>query len=71
MGNLPKAWYESKLVWLGVLQTVLSVLLLLQGEAWLAELSPQLVAWIGTAIGILTVFLRFVTGRPIAIVKRK
>ena len=55
-----KDWWQSKTVWVNLLTLVLSILLFLQGEQWIIN-NPETVALIGTAIGILNIFLRFLT----------
>lgn len=59
-----KKWFQSKTVWLGLLTMILSLLTFLQGESWIQQY-PNIVSGIGTAIGALTVILRFVTTKPI------
>lgn len=55
-----KRFYESKTVWLGVATAALSILTFLQGEDWIKEY-PQVVAGIGTVVGVLTIVVRYFT----------
>lgn len=55
-----KRWFQSKTVWLGILTLILSILTFIQGEEWISQY-PQVVAIIGTVIGVLTIILRFFT----------
>lgn len=60
----PKPQLESKMNWLGVIVTIVSVLGLLQGEEWIQQY-PQVVAGLGIAAGFLTVILRQFTVKPV------
>lgn len=61
---LPKPQVQSKMNWLGMIVTVISMLGLLQGEEWIQQY-PQVVAALGIAAGILTVIFRQFTIRPV------
>ena len=52
---------KSRTVWLGFAVAILSQL---ASEEWIREY-PQAIAWIGTAVGLLTVALRFLTSEPL------
>ena len=54
----------SKTLWLAIVTTILSVLTLVQGEAWIQEY-PQVVGYIGIAIGLLGIVFRFLTSMPL------
>jgi hypothetical protein len=59
-----KKWYLSKTVWVGTVEIVIAVLLLLAGDQLIAE-NPKVVAVIGTIVGILTIVLRKLTNQPL------
>jgi len=54
-----KKWYQSKLVWSGVVAVIASIGMMATGEATIAE------ALLG-AEGLLAVLLRLITTKPIA-----
>lgn len=59
-----KSWYTSKLVWLGVVQSLISILMLAQ--EWYARGDFSVPAIIGLVIGALMVVLRvWFTDMPI------
>ena len=58
-----KKWYESKAVWLGLATIALSIVTFLSGEEWVQKY-PNAVAILGTAIGVLTIIVRYLTDRP-------
>jgi len=51
-----KKWYESKLVWLGILQTVIGVLGLVSDFLGVSNFTPQAITIL--VMGALTVVLR-------------
>ena len=51
-------------MWLGMLTTLASVLGLIAGAEWI-QAWPGVVAGIGTAVGVLTIVIRLLTGLPI------
>ena len=57
-GKVMKSIFESKIIWLGLATLLLSILTFFQGEQWIQEY-PKVVAGIGSAIGVLTIVLRF------------
>jgi len=59
-----KTWYESKMVWLGILTALLGILTAIVEQDWI-EQYPQVVSYLGMAIGIITVILRGFTDRPL------
>lgn len=63
-----KRWFESKAVWLGILTTTISILTFLQGEEWI-QTYPMIIAGAGTAIGILQIFIRYITNTPMMLVE--
>jgi len=65
-----KKTFASKTVWLGILTATLSALSFFQGEEWVKEY-PQVVAGIGTAIGMLTIVTRFFTTEAMALTSKK
>lgn len=65
-----KAWYTSKIVWLMVLQSAISVLLLVQ--EWISKGDFSVVGIIGLVIGILTIVIRiWLTDQPIMALRKK
>ncbi len=64
-----KKTFESKTVLFGIATAILSALTFFQGEEWIKEY-PQVVAGIGTAIGLITIALRFVTKLPMALMEK-
>ena len=60
-----KPWYASKTVWVNLLTTVVGLVGFLAGSDWIAQ-NPALVAALGSALGVLNVILRLVTGKAIA-----
>ena len=59
-----KAWYESKIVWAMVVQSLISVLLLVQ--EWYTKGDFSVPGCIGLAVGILVIVLRvWFTDEPI------
>jgi len=65
-----KKTFGSKTVWLGLITATMSALSFFQGEEWIKEY-PQVVAGIGTAIGILTIAARFFTTEAMALMSKK
>lgn len=65
-----KKLLASKTIWLGILTTLISILGLIGGEAWIQEY-PQVVSGIGFVGGVLVLVLRWVTTIPLAITKKK
>lgn len=65
-----KKTFQSKTIWFGTITAVLSALTFFQGEEWVKEY-PQVAAGIGVGVGLLTVVLRFVTTKPLQLVKAK
>lgn len=61
-----KKFYESKTVWLGILTLIVSVLTFMQGEEWVTQY-PKIVSAVGTAIGVLTIVLRYLTENAMAL----
>lgn len=59
-----KSRVESKAIWLGVLTALISLLGLIAGQEWIQQY-PDIVSYIGLAIGILTVIVRHYTTRPL------
>ena len=60
-----KPWYQSKLVWAGVITAILSILPLVQAYLASGQYDPS--AIVGLVSGILTVVLRVgFTDQPIA-----
>ena len=66
---MDKMFYLSRTFWLGAITLIVSLLTFFQGEAWIVAY-PQIVAAIGSAIGVLTIVLRFLTSTPITPTKR-
>jgi len=64
-----KKWFESKSIWLGILTVALSLATFLTNEEWVKEY-PQLVAILGSAVGILTIILRYFTEKPLYLNKK-
>ncbi len=60
-----KPWYASKTVWINIVSTVVGVLGYVAGADWIAQ-NPALVAALTSAVGVLNVILRLVTGKPIS-----
>jgi len=60
----------SKTIWLGILTTLISILGLVGGEAWIQEY-PQVVSGIGFVGGVLVLVLRWATTVPLTIAKKK
>ena len=58
-----KKWFESKSIWLGLLTLTVSLLSLILDTDWIRDY-PNFVATLGTVVGILTIILRYVTGKP-------
>jgi hypothetical protein len=61
-----KPWWKSKTVWANVLTSIASILLLLQGESWIAK-NPETVAILGTIMGMLNIVLRFITKTEVSL----
>ncbi|KKM96675.1 hypothetical protein LCGC14_1175690 [marine sediment metagenome] len=61
-----KSTFQSKTVWLGLATLALSILAFFQGEEWVKEY-PKVVAGIGSAIGFITIVLRFFTSKTMAL----
>ena len=60
-----KAWYESKIVWAMAVQSLISVLLLVQ--EWYSKGDFSVPGCIGLAVGILVIVLRvWFTDQPVA-----
>jgi len=55
----------SKTMILSIMTTVVSVITLLMGEQWIMAY-PDVVAWMGIVVGILTGILRQVTSKGMA-----
>lgn len=51
-----KAWYESKIVWAMAVQSLISILLLVQ--EWYAKQDFSVPGCIGLAVGVLVIVLR-------------
>jgi hypothetical protein len=60
-----KAWYASKTVWINLITTVVGVLGFIAGSDWIAQ-NPAMVAGLTSAVGVLNVILRLVTGKAVA-----
>lgn len=67
----PKHPLASKLVWLGIIEVVIAVLVFLQGDAWFGESFPAVVAALGTVAGVLTVIVRAMTTQPLGLKAQK
>ncbi len=59
-----KTWYQSKTIIVGIVTSVVSILALLQGQDVIKE-NPELVAALGTVLGVLNIILRFLTDKPV------
>lgn len=59
-----KSSASSKTVWLGIVTALISILGLFAGQEWIQQY-PEIVSYIGLAIGILTVIVRHYTTRPL------
>jgi len=59
-----KVWYQSKVVWLAIIQGVIGIFMVLETQL-------GSVGWVLLGKSILDVILRTVTNLPIAGVKRK
>ena len=59
-----KSRAESKTVWLGIVTALISILGLFAGQEWIQQY-PEIVSYIGLAIGILTVIVRHYTTKPL------
>lgn len=58
----------SKTFWVNALTAAVSIAAYIQGSDLIAQ-NPEVVAWIGTGIGLVNVFLRLLTKEPISGVK--
>ena len=65
MGKPPQ---ESKTVWVGIIEIVIASLVLFTGTQIIADY-PDVVAWIGFGVGVLTIILRKLTKQPLTISK--
>lgn len=63
-----KGLLKSKTFWVNALTAVVSVATYFQGSEILAS-NPEIVALIGTGIGVVNVVLRLITKEPITSVK--
>jgi hypothetical protein len=64
-----KNWYQSKTVWLGLLTLTISILTYLQSDELISRY-PDIVAALGTSIGIMTILLRYVSEKPMALTRK-
>ena len=62
--NFGKSRLKSKSIWLGVLTALISLLGLIAGQEWIQQY-PEIVSYIGLAVGILTVIVRHYTEEPL------
>lgn len=60
-----KKWYESKTMWFGIGTLLVSILTATQGQE-IVKNNPSAVAYIGMAIGVLTIILRVVTKKSVS-----
>ena len=60
---MTKRWYESKTVWVGILQIIIAVCLAVADFVTVGDFTAP--AFIFLAVGILTIVLRFLTDTPI------
>lgn len=59
----------SKLLIIGFVVTLISALQVFEGATWIQEY-PQLVAWLGVTIGVLTFLSRIFTGKTLTLLPR-
>jgi hypothetical protein len=60
---MDKAWYESKTIWVGILEIVIGALGLVATFLQAGDYTPA--AFVLLAVGVLTIVLRFLTSQPI------
>ena len=64
---IPKAWYQSKVVWVNVITTLIMILTLFTAAENSALLPPVAIPWIAIAVAVLNIVLRvWFTAQPIA-----
>ena len=59
-----KKWYLSKTLWVNIMTSAVAVLSYFQGVDWISA-HPEVIAVLGTVIGLLNVVLRLVTKGPV------
>ena len=59
-----KSRLKSKTVWLGALTVLVSLLSLIAGQDGIQQY-PEVVSYIGLAVGVLTVIIRHYTEKPL------
>lgn len=59
-----KSIFASKLTWTGVITFAISLITFFSGQSFISE-NPELVAFFGMLIGVLTVVLRWLTKQPV------
>jgi len=63
-----KAWYASKTLWVQIITFVISVIALAQGQDFITS-NPAVVAGMATALSVLNIVLRILTGKPLTLGK--
>lgn len=65
-----KVWYLSKTLWVNILVVVIAILGFVAGDQFPIQLGPDAIYYIGFALGILNIVLRFLTGQPVSMTKK-
>lgn len=64
-----KRWFQSKVVWLGILTFIISLLSFLQGEELIKQY-PEVISILGIIIGVLTIIVRYMTDQPMELTRK-